>query len=472
MIAAPSVRDLVRTVWAPDDARSVPGLLGRAMAISSAGAVAAIGVSLAFPELVTIGDRPEHALWTASVAFTLLFLGFRRLARGELRAYQLVTLVAGLVLVAIAAQIDAPTWDYHCFAGAGKTLAEGGDIYAWAHGALTPGGTRYLYSPLLANLFALLERIPDRHMADAPAYLVWTAVVYWAACAFVPLLLRLLHAVYGIPFGAAACAALLLGAVSTPVLRTIQYSQPNALVADCLFGWLLLSRTREARGAGLLALAALLKTSPVLFFALPLAERRWRALAAGVGWGAGIVAVSIASIGARPWAAFLEAVPHVRTWGLHRDNSFASLIQACGQLVGIRSEIGAHVGGLLLGVGLLVAVALPSRGRWPWTARMPEPERGSARHFPAMLVAMCVLSPVLWEHHWVWAALPCVLIVSASIDEGSGWMSLIGAALIFFVPTFDAFPLSYHRLAGLLLVMGSVIRPTNEGARGAGTQVP
>jgi hypothetical protein len=62
---------------------------------------------------------------------------------------------------------------------------------------------------------------------------------------------------------------------------------------------------------------------------------------------------------------------------------------------------------------------------------------------------------MLWEHHWVWAALPCALLVSASVDEGRGWMATIGAALIFFVPTFDAFPLSYHRLAGLLLVMAS-----------------
>jgi hypothetical protein len=31
--------------------------------------------------------------------------------------------------------------------------------------------------------------------------------------------------------------------------------------------------------------------------------------------------------------------------------------------------------------------------------------------------AMCVLSPLLWEHHWVWAALPCVALASASTEE-------------------------------------------------------
>lgn len=452
-LAAP-VGDLLRAAWERDDARSVPGFLALALAVSSAGAIAAIGVTAAFPELLTYGEHQEQTLWTASVALTFLFLGFRRLARGELGAYQIVTLVAGLVLIGIARQIDAPTWDYDSYAAAGKALAAGGDPYAWARGTPAAGGA-YVYSPLLANLLALLERIPDGHLGDAPAYLVWTALVYWAACAYVPLLMRVLHAVYGVPFATAVGAALLLGTVSTPVLRTMQYSQPNAFVADCLFGWLLLARAREARGAGLLALAAVLKTSPVIFFVLPLAERRWRALAAGVGWCAGIVALSMVSIGVGPWIAFLKAAPHVRTAGFHRDNSLSSLLYACGRLLGIGSESAASAGGVLLAVGLLFAFAWRTKGRWPWTARMPRPDGAIERHFPFLLVAMCLLSPLLWEHHWVWVALPCALIVSAAIERGRGLAACVGACLIFFVPTFDAFPFSYHRLAGLILLMAS-----------------
>jgi hypothetical protein len=342
------------------------------------------------------------------------------------------------VLVGIARQVDAPTWDYACYADAGRALASGGDPYAWARGAPTLEGTRYLYSPLLANLFALLERIPDGHLGDAPAYLVWTAVVYWAACAFVPLLLRVLYAVYGVRFATAAGAALLLGTVSTPVLRTMQYSQPNALLADCLLGWLLLTRTSEAPGAGLLALAAVLKTSPVIFFALPIVERRWRTLAAGVGWCAGFVALSMASIGTGPWIAFLKAAPRIRTFGQHRDNSIASLLDASGHLAGVRSETAAHVGGLLLGGALLAAVAWRTKARWPWTARMPQPAGATERQFPALLVAMCLLSPLLWEHHWVWAALPVALVVSAALEEGRGLAACVGACLVFFVPTFDS----------------------------------
>jgi hypothetical protein len=463
-----SIGGLLRAAWGRDDAASVPGLVGRAVAISSAVALLAIGVTAAVPELLTHGEHQEHALWTASVAFTLLTMGFRRLARNELGAYQTVTLVAGLVLVGVAREIDVPTWDYACYADAGRALASGADPYAWARGAPTLEGTRYLYSPLLANLFALLERIPDRHLGDAPAYLVWTAVVYWAACAFVPLLLRVLNAIYGVPLAASAGAALLLGTVSTPVLRTMQYSQPNTLIADCLLGWLLVARTREARGAGLLALAAVLKTSPVVFFALPLVERRWRALAAGVAWCAGIVALSMASIGTGPWVAFVKATPYIRTFGQHRDNSIASFLDACGHLAGVRAETAAHVGGLLLGAALLVAIAWRTKAHWPWTPRMPPPAGTTERQFPALLVAMCLLSPLLWEHHWVWAALPVALIVSAAVGEGRGLAASVGACLVFFVPTFDAFPFSYHRLAGLLLVIASAMKLD----RGEGKNAP
>ena len=130
------VGDLLRAAWGRDDAASVPGLVGRAAAISSAGAVVAIGATAAFPALLTHGEHQEHALWTASVALTLLYLGFRRLARNELGGYQVVTLVAGLALVGIARQIDVPTWDYACYADAGRgPPARGGPLRVGARRA-------------------------------------------------------------------------------------------------------------------------------------------------------------------------------------------------------------------------------------------------------------------------------------------------------------------------------------------------
>lgn len=451
------IGELCRAAWARHDSADVPGFFVRTISISSACALGAVGASVLLPELFTNSVHPERELWAASVALTLLFEGIRRLIRNELGPNQLVTILAGLGLVAIIPQFEGATWDYECYAAAGKAVATGGDLYAWAHGAPTILGTRYIYSPLLANLFSLLQRIPDRGLAEAPAYLLWIAVVYWAACAFVPLLLRVLHEVYGVPWSTAAVAAVLVGTLSTPALRTIQYSQPNGIVADCLLAWLLLSGTREGRGVGLLSFAAILKTSPVLFFPLLLAQRRWRAGVMAIGCCAAIVALSVASIGARPWVEFLRAAPRVQTFGYHRDNSFASFLSASVRVMGVKSDAVARVGGALFAGGVLLALGARSRRPWPWEVREREPKSAIERHFPAVLFAMCLVSPLLWEHHWVWAALPCVLVTNAAIESGRGMKSCVGTLLIFFVPTFDAFPFSYHRLLGAFLVMADAV---------------
>jgi hypothetical protein len=180
-------------------------------------------------------------------------------------------------------------------------------------------------------------------------------------------------------------------------------------------------------------------------------------MAAGIAWCAGVVALSVASLGSKAWIDFVRAAPHVRTFGFYRDNSFASALQATAHVLGVECAAAASAGGLLLGVGVLLAVAARTGFRWTWIPRMPAPNGAIERHFPAVLFAMCLLSPLLWEHHWVWAALPCVLVANAAIANGGGMKSSIGTLLIFFVPTFDAFPFSYHRLAGALLVMADVL---------------
>jgi hypothetical protein len=465
MRAPTSVVELLRAAGARDDAEDAAGLLGVAAATSSVLAVGVVAASALLPDLFTQSDHPERDLWAACVAFTLLFVGVRRLLGGELGRTSLVAIVAGLGLLGIVRMLGGATWDYACYEAAGKAAAAGTDLYGWAHGAPTWGGTRYLYSPLLANLFAGLQRIPRGGMVDQPAFLLWTAVVYWAACAFVPLLMTALERVYGLAWPVAPFAAFSLGVFSTPALRTLEYSQPNAIVADCLLAWLLLSR-RSRRGAagsaGFLAFATILKTSPLVFFVLPIVERRWRTLAAGVAGCALLVVLSGLSIGARPWIEFLRVAPRVASLGTYRDNSFASFVVASARLMGFATGEAGEVGraaGLLLGLGVLAFAAARSRLEWPWVARMPEPNGAFERQFPAVVFAMCLLSPLVWEHHWVWIALPCVLVTNAAIEEGGRVTPLVGTLLIFFVPTFDAFPFSYHRLVGALLVLAGAVKP-------------
>ena len=65
---------------------------------------------------------------------------------------------------------------------------------------------------------------------------------------------------------------------------------------------------------------------------------------------------------------------------------------------------------------------------------------------------MMLLSPVAWEHHYVWA-LPLVVLVAARRWERHPLTIAAIVVLIGALPTFDVYPLSYHRLVGLLWLL-------------------
>jgi hypothetical protein len=62
---------------------------------------------------------------------------------------------------------------------------------------------------------------------------------------------------------------------------------------------------------------------------------------------------------------------------------------------------------------------------------------------------------VAWEHHYVWA-LPLSVVAIARCWKGSPFRVGFALILIFGLPTFDVFPLSYHRLLGLMILFATV----------------
>jgi hypothetical protein len=68
---------------------------------------------------------------------------------------------------------------------------------------------------------------------------------------------------------------------------------------------------------------------------------------------------------------------------------------------------------------------------------------------------MLLLSPLVWEHHYV-IAVPMAIWAIALYGASMPWQIGTAVLLIFVPPTFDVFPFSYHRLAGLLLLVASM----------------
>jgi hypothetical protein len=70
-----------------------------------------------------------------------------------------------------------------------------------------------------------------------------------------------------------------------------------------------------------------------------------------------------------------------------------------------------------------------------------------------LFVGMTLLSPLVWEHHAMFLTLPFLLLLK-KLDSPPEWISYgVVYLLVFLTPTFDYFPWSYGRLAGILILL-------------------
>jgi hypothetical protein len=79
---------------------------------------------------------------------------------------------------------------------------------------------------------------------------------------------------------------------------------------------------------------------------------------------------------------------------------------------------------------------------------------------PVLLLFMLLGSPLVWEHHPVFVALPYLLMLK--VLEGPTEYGLYGLAyfLEYLLPTFDFFPWSFGRLLSPLILLGLIHRAT------------
>lgn len=401
----------------------------------------------AAPDLVRSGPGVwQNSLQAAAIALAYLGLAGAA-ARG--RREQLAALVplgclvvAGLVVLSSVRVVGEPSWDYSCYLRAGQQIRHGGNIYL-LH------GYQYLYSPALAALFSTVEVLPLDQQGSV-SFWVWQVANYWAAMLFMLLLAAALrrYRVAG-PFFWPLVAVVMVANV--PLQRTLITSQVNLHVANLVLGYVLLSARRPVLSGGLLGVAAVLKTSPALLVLLPAMERRGKVLL-GVALGAGaMVAISVAVAGVGPWRDCLPALLDARSHGLYRDNSVQSLLLATGKAVGLGSDnavclVTAQVLTVAAVLGLVWWASQPR-----YRALFAPPRDGLVLGaLPYLLVAMVVASPLIWEHHWVFLQLPFCLLVARAWHTRFALPALLSYGLVYLVPVFDVYPLSYHRLAGLI----------------------
>jgi alpha-1,2-mannosyltransferase len=412
-------------------------------------------------------ERRVFELLGATGSVALLAVGALELRRRRgSPPIEFLPLLLGLAVafqtLVLVSEFSERLYDYQCYEVAAKKLLAGES--AWGDARFV-----YLYPPLLAQTLAALY-LALQHgatwigLAPAPASL-WDAVFYLyqavqpllAAAAFA--LTYRVGRLGGLEATPAALIAAGLLLVNNPVVRTLRWSQVNLWVLDAvLLGVVLRVRAPLAAGAAI-AFGAHLKLQP-LVLALPwIAKRQWRALA---GLAAGLLGLALLETrGGRdlePWRQFLAFAPSFPTGTFFRDNSIHSVVR---NLVHA-----ADRGGFLVfepwveGVAVVFAIAvLAVIFAWRFVRReralRQQPERDARcqlGHAMDALAFVLLAAPITWEHHYV-LAIPITAWAAAGWGRAHPVAIALAALLMFAPPTFDLFPLSYHRLAGLVLLL-------------------
>ncbi|HSL27788.1 MAG TPA: glycosyltransferase family 87 protein [Anaerolineales bacterium] len=324
------------------------------------------------------------------------------------------------------------------------------DYYTQAAFALVGGSSlpdTYFYPPLWGTLLSFLTPLGETGIL----VIAWTVNVI--SFLFFYFLLHRTLELYKFSPRAAALITTLFILVNMPVLRTFMYVQVNFHVMNFILLSILLYRDRPLLSAVMLALAIHFKASPAVLVLAFLVEFNWRWLTGFVVSMLVITAFPLAIYGTGPYFDFVNnflVLNMPRGLSLH-DSSFDSAIGMT--LSFVRADF-ASVRALVLlakGVTAVITIFLCLRTR----GFVSQPESGIHLYdsIVPLFVGMTLLSPLVWEHHAVFLALPFLLLLK-KLESHTEWV-LFGAIylLVFLIPTFDFFPWSYGRLAGMLILL-------------------
>ena len=178
-----------------------------------------------------------------------------------------------------------------------------------------------------------------------------------------------------------------------PVRTNMDYGQINTLLLGLVVVDLLVMPKRH-RG-WLVGLAAAIKVTPLIFVAMPLLERDWKAVARGLAAVAGTTGLTWLfwpNATKTYWAHDLFAAKRVGNIASAGNQSLSGLLHRWP----FPSDGQAGILLVLCGAAVLMGFYVAHR-------RLAHGDRAAA--MLALALVGLLMSPISWTHHWVWVAL-------------------------------------------------------------------
>ena len=316
--------------------------------------------------------------------------------------------------------------------GAEQALHHPGSLYTWTY--QHHPGIQFTYTPFAALLFALGRALPLRVLLGLVALVSTYALLSTVWIAFRELGWRSLVTRAG--------ATLLVGGVmfwTEPVQRGLYLGQVELALMALVVWDLCQPSNRKWKGAAT-GITAGIKLVPALFIAYLLITRRFREALVAIGAFAVTVIIGFAVLPSPsvPYWFDGDFFQAGRTGfvGVYQNQSLRGILT---RLIG--SVNGAVVPWLIVAVivviaGLAAAVLLHNAGH-------------EFAGLMACALTALLVSPISWDHHWVWIAPGLALIIDTAVRAGrarAAWLALGAAVLV----VYGAWPDFWSSRAGVL----------------------
>nr|WP_052478370.1 glycosyltransferase 87 family protein [Kibdelosporangium sp. MJ126-NF4]CEL17946.1 Probable conserved integral membrane protein [Kibdelosporangium sp. MJ126-NF4]CTQ90826.1 Probable conserved integral membrane protein [Kibdelosporangium sp. MJ126-NF4] len=308
-----------------------------------------------------------------------------------------VSLLAGIIAAGVWCALMAHTYrlDLEVYRIGVQAWLDGGDLYGRLPDTSIGLNLPFIYPPVAAALMVPLTVIP---------FPVATIILTALTIVLVSVTLAITLKSVGLSprWVALLPAAILL----EPVRTTMAYGQINVIlmalvVADCL-----IENPRWRRGV-LVGIAAAIKLTPLAFLLFFLIRRDRRAAVTTITSFLGATAVGFVVSWSSSVTFWTDAI-------FHTEDKVGVGYIANQSILGVllRLDVGKALWLVLVAVVLAAAV---------WAMRTAT----APMAFGITALAMLLVSPISWSHHWVW----CVPVLVIFAAQGQKVLAAVGAVL-------------------------------------------
>jgi hypothetical protein len=386
-----------------------------------------------------------------------------------------VPLLLGLHFLIVLQQYQIKSYDYVSYEMGARAVVEGGHLYG-------NDSQQYLYWPLLAQVMggayavmAWASTLAGGVIDDSET--IWRLIFYFYSCIQYLLLIAAYFLCYRLATQLRvekATAAMLIGVLflfNNSLYATLHYNQMGLMLLCVSLGAILLLKSSPIVSGILVAFGGHIKLYPYILLLPWTLKRHWRAIiAVGV---ASIAIVFVQTRAFQDWGVWQEYLVFARQWvdsSFFRENSLQNIVhntvRQTGYLLGVDTRGFQPFASLLV---VIAQAAMLAWYLWRFFVREKACKQATASatsaearefyttvtmygHSVEVLAFALILSPIVWEHHYL-LALPIAVWAVATQGRQRPWLIALAIILMMGLPTFNVYPFSYHRIFGLLLLL-------------------